>query len=343
VTTTTNSLDLGPLARWQQQRHLLSQYENLPQGRYVTVILLRETQSEAIFRTEGSGEPLCTEVVPAGFQDASPTQRVVITKRKQTAVERRTGRELVRGVDPALMQRSRQKSKKGEDAVLTCMLNTNAPCEQCIDCWLYGFAVGGGGAQKSRVLTEDAFSLLSAERIVGRRTFNATYEDGTMRNPVDKEEASRAISESEYVKPGAHFVDVEVLKDVTPLEALYVLGNILRSTRYGAISSRVGRIDNLVLGAALGTAEGPSTLELVRAVHDALAGASIPREHPLPAGPVRRLVEETARRRLEASPGVQHVATAAELEQLLALAKRYVADPGPYVRALHDSYPRDAT
>lgn len=340
MTSTTKTLDLGPLATWQQQGHLLAKYENLPRGRYVTLVLLRETQSEAIFRTEGSGEPLCTEVVQAGFKDETPTQRVVITKRKQTAVERRTGRELVRGVDPGLMQAEQKKGQK--KVTVTCMLNTNAPCEQCIDCWLYGFAVGGGGAQKSRVLTEDAFSVLPAERIVGRRTFNATYEDGTMRNPVNKEEASRAISESEYVKPGTHFVDVEVLKDVTPLEVLYVLGNVLRSTRYGAVSSRVGRVENRILAVGLGTAEGPSGLELVRAIHDALVAAMIPAEHPLPAETVQRLAAETARARLGSSPGVQHVATSAELDELLRTATGYVGDPAPYVRALHASY-RDAT
>ncbi len=64
-----------------------------------------------------------------------------------------------------------------------CMLNTNGPCEHCIDCFLYGFAAGGGGAQKSRVMTDDAYSLGSVAQIAARRTFNAPYDNGTMRNP----------------------------------------------------------------------------------------------------------------------------------------------------------------
>src|SRR5712692_3104963 len=137
--------------------YLLDHYSNLPQGRYVNLIILRETKSETIFRTEGSGEPLNREFVHAGLSDHGVIPRVVISKRKQTAVERRTGRELLRSF--GLL-------KKLNDDTEECMLNTNNPCEQCVDCWLYGFAAGGGGAQKSRVITEDAFSLLPASSIV---------------------------------------------------------------------------------------------------------------------------------------------------------------------------------
>jgi len=145
---------------------LLGRYFNLPQGRYVNLIVLRETKSEAIFRTEGSGEPLNREFVHAGLSNHEVIPRVVISKRKQTAVERRTGRELLRSF--GLLQ------KLDDDA--ECMLNTNNPCERCVDCWLYGFAAGGGGAQKSRVITEDAFSLLPASSIVDTKTFNALFE-----------------------------------------------------------------------------------------------------------------------------------------------------------------------
>src|SRR5581483_6531193 len=136
---------------------LLDRYFNLPHGRYVNVIVLRETKSETIFRTEGSGEPLNREFVHAGLTNSEVIPRVVISKRKQTAVERRMGRELLRSF--GLL-------KKLNDGAEECMLNTNKPCEQCVDCWFYGFAAGGGGAQKSRVITEDAFSLLPASSIV---------------------------------------------------------------------------------------------------------------------------------------------------------------------------------
>src|SRR5688500_15625117 len=76
--------------------HFLPTYSNYPQGRYISLILARRVESEAIFRTEGSGEPLSKEFVHEGLAGARIIERVVISKRKQTAVERRTGRELLR-------------------------------------------------------------------------------------------------------------------------------------------------------------------------------------------------------------------------------------------------------
>ena len=64
-----------------------------------------------------------------------------------------------------------------------------------------------------------------------------------MRNPLTGA-PSTSINEDEYVLPETHFLDIETLKDVTPGELQYVIGNILRSSRYGAISSRLGRVRN---------------------------------------------------------------------------------------------------
>src|SRR5947209_18131371 len=108
------------------------------------------------------------------------------------------------------------KTSKGEQI---CGLNTNAPCGKCIDCMLYGYAVGGGGAQKSRVMTEDAYSIGPVAQVTGTRTFNATYDNGTMRNPDG--EASTSINEDEFVHAEAHFLDIETLKDVTVGELQY--------------------------------------------------------------------------------------------------------------------------
>ena len=96
-------------------------------------------------------------------------------------------------------------------------------------------------ALRSRaIITDDAFSILPATQVVGKRQFNAPFEDGTMRNPETKE-ASHSIGTDEYVRPETHFIDMETLKDVTPGEFVYVLGNILRSSRYGAISGPRGQ------------------------------------------------------------------------------------------------------
>lgn len=258
---------------------LAETYENFPKGRTIGAVVLRTTKSETIFRTEGSGEPMCSEYVQAGTDDTTTMPRLVMTKRKQVAPERRKGRELLR---------AHSLLKKAPKSESNCALNTNAPCEMCIDCFLYGFAAGGGGAQKSRVWTEDAFSVLSATELVSDRTINAIFETGTMRD--EKGNASTALNTSEYIKPGSHFLDIVTFRDVTAEELQYALGNILLTTRYGAVSSRVGRMENQILGVFGGLAELPSSLELVQSVYDLLTeDKDSELEHPLNAA---KLVEQ---------------------------------------------------
>ncbi|MGB3517543.1 MAG: type I-D CRISPR-associated protein Cas7/Csc2, partial [Elainellaceae cyanobacterium] len=211
------------------QPFLAPSYENFPKGRTIGVVVLRTTQSETIFRTEGTGEPMCSEYVQAGLlsDHSYSIPRLVMTKRKQVAPERRKGREFLR---------SHNLLYTAPKTGAVCALNTNAPCEMCIDCFLYGFAAGGEGAQKSRVWTEDAFSVLPSTELISDRTINAIFETGTMRD--EKGVASTALNTSEYIKPGTHFLDIVTFKDMTADEVRYALGNILLTTRYGAVSSR---------------------------------------------------------------------------------------------------------
>lgn len=237
--------------------HLPEAYSNYPRGYYVSLILVRKVEGEAIFRTEGSGEPLNREFVHAGEVDQTVIPRVVISKRKQTAVERRTGRELLRRLSLISV-----KDGLNEDEIDT----------GSIDSMVYGYAVtkgNSGGAQKSRVITDDAFSILPAMQVIGTRQFNGPFEDGTMRHP-ETGKASTSLGTDEYVRPETHFLDIETLKDVTEDELTYVLGNILRSSRYGAISSRVGKVANRLLAICFSDCELYSNLELTQAVWDQL-------------------------------------------------------------------------
>src|SRR2546425_11864286 len=268
----------------QYSDYLLPRYSNFPQGRYVSLLLVRKTESETIFRTEGSGEGLVKETVIAGIENAKPMRRVVISKRKQTAVERRVGREVLREHDllkMAIVNKNEQ----------LCSLNTNAPCGKCIDCMLYGYAVGGGGAQKSRVMTEDAYSLGPVAQVTGRRTFNATFDNGTMRNPITNE-ASTSINEDEYVLPETHFLDIETLKDVTVGELQYVIANVLRSSRYGAISSRLGRVRNSLSTMVFSDTEIFSNLEMTQFVYDQLLRGRDELDFPLYDGDVLQAVQD---------------------------------------------------
>ena len=242
---------------------MVDKYENFPQSRFLTLIVLRKAESEMIFRTEGSGEGLARDSVHAGLEDRDPISRVTISKRKQTAVERRTGRELLRQHNLLFY------AGDAKDEENICALNRNKPCARCADCMIYGYAVGGGGAQKSRVITDDAFSILSYQTVTSKRTFNALYDNNTMRDPVTGQ-ASSSIQEDEYVKPETMFIDMQTLKDLTADEIHYVIANILRSRRYGAISSRLGKMRNKLVGAIFSDCELFSNLELTQSVYDRL-------------------------------------------------------------------------
>src|SRR2546429_5949239 len=272
----------------QYSDYLQPRYDKFPYGKYASLLIVRKTESETIFRTEGSGEGLVKEIVIAGTSNgnnAIPIRRVMISKRKQTAVERRTGRELLREYDLLKMAIVNKKEQ-------ICALNTNAPCGKCIDCMLYGYAVGGGGAQKSRVMTDDAYSIGPVAQVTGKRTFNATFDNGTMRNPITGA-ASTSINEDEYVLPETHFLDIETLKDVTVGELQYVIGNILRSSRYGAISSRLGRVRNTLAAIVFSDTEIFSNLELTQHVYDLLKGNNEELDFPLVDGQVLDAVHET--------------------------------------------------
>lgn len=287
--------------------HFLPQYNNFPQGRYVSLLLVRQIQSEAIFRTEGSGEPLNKEFVHAGLTDNQIIPRVVISKRKQTAVERRTGRELLR-------QFSLLKANKaGEE----CALNRNAPCEECMDCMIYGFAAGGGGAQRSRVITDDAFSLHAARTVTDTKQFNALFDNSTMRDPVTGQ-PSTSIGADEYVKPEAMFLDIETLRDLTVGEFIYAFGNVLRSQRYGAISSRIGKVHNTVAGIIFSDCEIFSNLELTQAIYDRLRGDAAEPDFPIRANAVVEAARSEAESLCESIPGRIWVLSGEEVDGLVA-------------------------
>ena len=268
----------------QYADRFLPTYSNYPQGRYISLLLARRVESEAIFRTEGSGEPLSKEFVHAGLNDSEIVQRVVISKRKQTAVERRTGRELLRTHNLLFAK---------DDKSAVCSLNRNNPCERCVDCMTYGFAAGGGGAQKSRIVTDDAFSLHSANIVTDTKQFNALFDNSTMR---DRESGavSTSIGTDEYVRPETIFLDIETIRDVTVDEFRYILGNVLRSVRYGAVSSRIGKVKNVLVGVIFSDCELFSNLELTQGVYDLLCNGSPEPDFPISINAVTQAMRTAA-------------------------------------------------
>lgn len=315
---------------------IVNKYENFPQSRYLTLIVLRKAESEMIFRTEGSGEGLSRDSVHAGLKTRDIISRVTISKRKQTAVERRTGRELLRQHN--LLYYSGGKREGSDDDI--CALNRNKPCGICADCMIYGYAVGGGGAQKSRVITDDAFSILPYQTVTAKRTFNALYDNNTMRDPVTGK-ASSSIQEDEYVKPETLFIDMQTLKDLTADEIRYVVANVLRSRRYGAISSRLGKMRNTLVGAIFSDCEIFSNLELTQLVYDQLSADN--RQFPLEEKKVESVIAEAVAALTGEVIGSVHQLTQSEITEFIGEIQNTYATPDEVKTLLNsvtELYPR---
>ncbi|MFQ6100059.1 MAG: type I-D CRISPR-associated protein Cas7/Csc2 [Anaerolineae bacterium] len=240
-----------------------------PTNRYASIILLRETKSYAIFTTEG-GEQQDVEETPAGPAHTEPTTRLVMFKRKQVAPERRTGKALLRqyGVFPYAIQDGRvvygeealQARKHYEDCYLT-----EGLCTHCPDCLIYGYAaIEAEGARKARLMTDTCFTVRPYEIIQKQVKFNVIDE---------ARHTSGTITEYDYTTPGVFLPAVETTVDLTADEFAYVLGNVLRTTRYGKESTRQGFVRNHILAIAFSDVELFANLEFTQALYDALVGA----------------------------------------------------------------------
>ena len=71
--------------------------------------------------------------------------------------------------------------------------------------------------------------------------------------------------------PGTLFPCVVTLRDATFQELIFVLGVTKMNKRYGAATSRIGRMDNHILGIYCGIEEGPANLFLSQEVARRLA------------------------------------------------------------------------
>ena len=259
-----------------------------PTNRYASIILLRETKSYAIFTTEG-GEQQDVEETSAGLTHAGPITRLVMFKRKQVAPERRTGKALLRqyGIFPyaALIKGGQVQTVAYGDAEIApvqeqikkkgwslagpyddCYLIEKL-CTHCPDCLVYGYAaVEGEGARKARLMTDTCFSVRPYEIIQKQVKFNVIDE---------AKHTSGTITEYDYTTPGVLLPAVETTVDMTADEFVYVLGNILRTTRYGKEGTRQGFVRNHILAIAFSDVELFANLEFTQALYDAFVKAKM--------------------------------------------------------------------
>lgn len=236
---------------------LQTQIPERPGAYYAHLVVLRRTDSYAVFKTDGE---LNTAHVQAGLDDPQKMTRLTIFKRKQTTPERLTGRELLRryGIHEQI------KAELDRE----CLYNVTF-CGVCPDCVTYGYAIGDTGSEKSKVYSDTAYSLTSYDDSHESFTLNAPFEDGTM---TREGATTNRFSEQDHVKPEVYFPSVMTLRDPTALGLAYVINNIRRSKLYGAQTTRTGRVDNQIVALIFADGEIFSNLKLTQKVHDLTRG-----------------------------------------------------------------------
>jgi CRISPR-associated protein Csc2 len=242
-----------------------------PSGHYAHIIVLRETTSYAIFQTDGE---LNTARVSSSLTDPAPMTRLTIFKRKQTTPERLTGRELLRRYEFLSADPYDDKKKKGvdENGRLICDYNVQF-CNQCPDCITYGFAIGDSGSEKSKVITDTAYSLTDYVSSHETFTLNAPYEGGTMSR---EGQVTSRINEADHVKPQVLFPAVITVRDATPALFEYVLSNVIRTKHYGAQTTRTGGMANHIMAIVLSDGEIFSNLKFCQKLYDEMTDAIQP-------------------------------------------------------------------
>lgn len=228
-----------------------------PAGKYVHFLLIRETESFPLFQTDGS---LNVIRVRAGLRSEHQEliTRLMIFKRKQSSPERLTGRELLRA-----------EGIIADEGERRCEYNSAEFCKRCPDCVLYGYAIGDQGAEKSKVYVDTAYSITPYEISHKALSFNALYEHGTMTQQGSGQTRS-SFGEQDHVVPQVFFPSIVTLRDPTYPAFLYVLGNLLRTERYGAQETRTGRVYNHLVGVVFANGEIFSNLRWTQAIYDRL-------------------------------------------------------------------------
>ncbi len=287
-------------------KYLPEEIPNSPQRKFASLVVIREFESTAVLTTEG--QVLDVELVRAGHNHPEAISRVLLQKRKQVAPERRTGRAL---------NRERRALNREQDRGEECKYMEQM-CGKCPDCLIYGYAATSGeGAQRSRVLTDSGFTIRPYEGMQRSITLNAIND--TTKGGV----WGSAFAEIEHIRPQVFFPTIETVTDVTPAEFLYVLRNILMTTRYGAESNRQGYVKNHVVAILFGEGELLSNLALTQGVYDLLyeqQGEKL-HEFPLERSAVERAVLQVIEREVEQAYFPIHLYQGEAVQEMLASAR----------------------
>ncbi len=293
------------LERLQDNQSLfLPEIAQRPQGHYVHYLMIRETESFPVFQTDGTLNVIPTQ---AGMSNAASEKRIsrlVLFKRKQTSPERLTGRELLRlhGII----------TDEGDGR---CVYNSEDFCKRCPDCIHYGYAIGDQGAEKSKIYVDSAFSITAYEDSHKSFHFNALYEHGTM---TDQGKTRASFGEQDHIVPQVFFPAVVTLRDPTFEGFLYVLGNLLRTSRYGAQETRTGRVENHLVSITFTSGEVFSNLRFAQEMYQRLHDSGRMEHLPLERGAVLGVAAEAVPSLLGQEPVTQYQTfLGSDLETLL--------------------------
>jgi CRISPR-associated protein Csc2 len=239
-----------------------------PAGHYAHIVMLRVTESYPLFQTDGE---LNTARVNAGAVNQNAMTRLTIFKRKQTTPERLVGRELLRRYGLISTDNSDGSEKSAVDAKGLPIDEYNVRfCQWTPDAVAYGYAIGDTGSERSKVLSDTGYSLTPYDDSHEAFTLNAPYESGTM---SQRGEVTSRINEQDHVVPQVIFPTVLTVRDLTWPIFRYVLNNVLRTRRYGAQTTRTGRMENRLLAIVLCDGEIFSNLKFTQRLYDALETA----------------------------------------------------------------------
>lgn len=238
-----------------------------PENNYTTILVLRELESHAVFTTNGQDADVATVRIHDDDEEIEYSPGLLFM-RKQTGSDRRFAKSMQRD----LIERE-------------CTMKVNEMCQTCPECVLYGSAASENDEQAvsvtSRVMYDTAYSIRDVSAVVDEKFQNAPGDEYA-------KEATSAIREPDFFEPGTMFPSTITLRDATPEEVAFALGITLKNKRYGATTTRLGRVKNHVLGIYVGNEEGPANLELSRELVRRFAAANGGLEDPVFASSLSR-------------------------------------------------------
>jgi CRISPR-associated protein Csc2 len=304
------------------ETHFLERIPKAPTGRYAHLVVVRETESFPLFQTDGT---LNIAKVKAGLKNQDSLIRLAMFKRKQSSPERLTGRELLRRAGLT------QNEDSGADNY--CDYNEHF-CTTCPDCVYYGFAIGDSGSEKSKVYVDTAYTITGYDESHQQFSFNALFEKGNM---SQQGQVRSSFGEQDHVVPQVFFPSIITIKDVTVNSFGYVLNNVLRTKRYGAQTTRTGRLANHIVGVVFADGEIFSNLKFTQAIYDRLESGQQLDETPLNPTGVLGVAKAVVEELLPDDGVVFELLQGERLQQLMDIVKPIMTDASKLDRFLEET------